>query len=63
MDIKQYLKEVDQLYRNGTATEHSYRGYRFCLRPQDVIYFRTGEQEEVIVKKVGVTTIDYVRYG
>lgn len=29
---------------------------------QDIVVYRTGEEKEAIVKKVGVTTIEYVRY-
>jgi len=32
------------------------------LSAQDIIIFRSGEEKEVIVKKVGISTIEYLRY-
>ena len=32
------------------------------LSAQDIIVFRSGEEKEVIVKKVGTSTIEYLRY-
>jgi hypothetical protein len=32
------------------------------LAAQDLIYMKAGEQKKVIVKKVGVSTIGYVRW-
>ncbi len=33
-----------------------------CAVAQDVVVFRTGEEKESIVKKVGITSIEYVRF-
>ena len=32
------------------------------LSAQDIIIFRTGEEKETIVKKVGISTVEYLRY-
>jgi len=34
----------------------------YTLVSQDIVVFRTGEEKEAIVKKVGITIIEYVRY-
>ena len=36
--------------------------FLFNVQAQDIIVFRNGEEKEAVVKKVGISTIEYLRY-
>lgn len=40
----------------------SFFALTFCIQAQDQIIMMTGEQKQAVVKKVGVNTIEFVRY-
>lgn len=38
-------------------------GFYVCLSAQDILILKSGEKQSVIIKKVGINTIEYVRFG